>query len=364
MKVSVIIVSYNCKAFLDYCIQSVNKAIKNIKGEIIVIDNNSSDGTVELLESKKYNLNLIKSETNLGFSKASNKAAESAKGEYLFFLNPDTIIPEDIFVHFFRLNKPNLGIFGFRMIDGKGNFLKESKRNLPSITIIFKKLLGFDDKYYSTIDEHESGHVDVLCGANMIFQNSTFKKVDGFNEEYFMYGEDIEVCFQVKQIGNKNFYSSDSTIIHFKGESTINDIHYLRNFYGAMSIYFKNVFSTNRFLLALIIFFSKLLILIKSFSTERQRSDFKSKKNFLLGNKSVNKLNNLFGDITMVRKIDDSMNDCNIIFDSNYMTYKQIINYVNNTRGRKKINFCFLSHDYSYIIMAGGMKQKGNIIFL
>ena len=136
MKVSVIIVSYNCKAFLDYCIQSVNKAIKNIKGEIIVIDNNSSDGTVELLESKKYNLNLIKSETNLGFSKANNKAAESAKGEYLFFLNPDTIIPEDIFVHFFRLNKPNLGIFGFRMIDGKGNFLKESKRNLPSITIV------------------------------------------------------------------------------------------------------------------------------------------------------------------------------------------------------------------------------------
>ena len=104
MKVSVIIVSYNCKAFLDYCVQSVIKALDNIDGEIIVFDNSSSDGTVEFIESKNYNLRLIKYENNIGFSKANNKAAKFAKGEFLFFLNPDTIIPEDVFYQFFDIH--------------------------------------------------------------------------------------------------------------------------------------------------------------------------------------------------------------------------------------------------------------------
>jgi GT2 family glycosyltransferase len=168
LKISVIIVSYNCKAFLDYCLQSVIKALKQIDSEILVIDNCSTDGSVEYLKSKKYDLRIIENKENLGFSKANNKAAKLAKGEYLFFLNPDTIIPEDLIDSFFKNKKPNTGIFSFRMIDGEGIFLKESKRNFPNISIISKKLIGINSGYYSDLGEFDSGNVDVLCGANML----------------------------------------------------------------------------------------------------------------------------------------------------------------------------------------------------
>ena len=143
MKISVIIVSYNCKAFLDYSIQSVTKALKDYQGEIIVVDNCSSDGTVEFLKSKNYDLKIIENDINSGFSKANNMAAKLAVGEYLFFLNPDTIIPEDLISKFMENKKNDTGIFGFRMIDAEGSFLNESKRNFPSIAIILKKLFGF-----------------------------------------------------------------------------------------------------------------------------------------------------------------------------------------------------------------------------
>ena len=363
MKVSVIIVSYNCKAFLDYCIQSVIKALNNIDGEIIVFDNSSLDGTVEFIESKNYNLRLIKSENNIGFSKANNNAAKFAKGEFLFFLNPDTIIPEDIFHQFFKFKLDDLGIFGFRMIDGKGNFLKESKRNLPNIKIILKKLLGFDGKYYSSLGELDSGSVDVLCGANMIIKNSIYKKVGGFNEEYFMFGEDIEICYETKKIGMNNFYSATSTLVHFKGESTKNDINYLRNFYGAMRIYFKNIFSSNQFLLTTILLISKFLVLFKSIMPKKQIVEIKTEKNILIGDKPINKLNDLFGEISLVNEIDSSQDQCNVIFDSNYLSFKQIISHIDNLQNGKKIKFWFLPEDYSYVIGSSGMNQKGNIIF-
>ena len=363
MKVSVIIVSYNCKAFLDYCIQSVIKALNNIDGEIIVIDNSSSDGTAEFLESKNYNLKLIKSDINIGFSKANNKAVKFAKGEFLFFLNPDTIIPEDIFHQFFKFKLDDLGIFGFRMIDGKGNFLKESKRNLPNIKIILKKLLGFDGKYYSSLGELDSGSVDVLCGANMIIKNSIYKKIGGFNEEYFMYGEDIEICYETKKIGLNNFYSASSTLIHFKGESTSNDINYLINFYGAMKIYFKNIFSSNQFLLTTILLVSKLLVLLNSIMPKRQIAQVKNERNILIGDKPINKLNDLLGEISLVNQIDTSYGQCNIIFDSNYLSFKQIISHIDILQKGENIKFWFLPEDYNYVIESSGMNQKGNVVF-
>ena len=176
MKISVIIVSYNCKAFLDYCLQSVTKALRQIDSEILVIDNCSTDGSVEYLKSKTYDIRIVENKKNLGFSKANNKAAKLAKGEYLFFLNPDTIIPEDLIDSFFKNKKPNTGIFGFRMIDGEGIFLKESKRNFPEISIISKKLIGINSGYYFDLGEFDSGIVDVLCGANMIIENHFSEK--------------------------------------------------------------------------------------------------------------------------------------------------------------------------------------------
>ena len=364
MKISVIIVSYNCKAFLDYCLQSVSKALKQIDSEILVIDNCSMDGSVEYLKSKKYDLRIIENKENLGFSKANNKAAKLAKGEYLFFLNPDTIIPEDLIDSFFKNKKPNTGIFSFRMIDGEGIFLKESKRNFPNISIISKKLIGINSGYYSVLGEFDSGNVDVLCGANMLIEKSLFSDVNGFNEEYFMFGEDIEICHQTFKKGYNNFYCGSSSLIHFKGESTVNDINYLRNFYGAMHIYFKNVFTTNLFLLSIIKIISRLIIILSGIFPGKTKNKSKPSQNILYGNKLNNQLEEIFGDILLIKKMDETLKDCNLIFDSNYLTNKEIINCIDKLKNRNKINFWFLSSDYSYIIRASGMNQKGNAIFL
>lgn len=364
MKISVIIVSYNCKAFLDYCLQSVTKALTQIDSEIIVVDNCSSDATVQYLKSKKYDLRLIENKKNIGFSKANNKAAKLAKGEYLFFLNPDTIIPEDLIDSFFKKKKNNMGIFSFRMIDGKGIFLRESKRNFPSICAISKKLIGMKSGYYSDLGEFDSGNVDVLCGANMLIENSLFNDINGFNEEYFMFGEDIEICYETFNKGFNNFYCGSSSIIHFKGESTVNDINYLRNFYGAMVIYYKNIFSKNLFLIAIIKVISRFIIILRRISPKKTHFKSKPKKNILYSNNSDIKLEKIFGDIILIKKIDEKLNDCNLIFDSNYLTNKEIISCVDNLKSRNKMNFWFLSSDYSYIIRAGGMNQKGNAIFL
>ena len=317
MKVSVIIVSYNCKAFLDYCIQSVIEALKDINGEIIIFDNSSNDGTSKYLKSKKYNLKLIESKVNLGFSKANNKAAKLAKGEYLFFLNPDTIIPEDIFHNFFKNISKNQGILGYRMIDGRGDFLKESKRNFPNIEIIFKKILGLNSDYYSKLNEFEFGEVDVLCGANMIIQNSIFEKINGFNDEYFMFGEDIELSFQSKHIGYRNYYNGRLAIVHFKGESTKNDIDYLKNFYGAMKIYYKNIFSSNRFVLFIISIISNFLILLNIFIPKNTNRAFKPVNNIFYSDRPNLRLKKQFERILIKNEIDDSFENCNLILDSN-----------------------------------------------
>ena len=364
MKISVIIVSYNCKVFLDYCLQSVTKALRHINSELIVIDNCSSDGSVEYLKSKKYGLKIIENKKNLGFSKANNKAAKLAKGEYLFFLNPDTIIPEDLIDSFFKNKKPNTGIFSFRMIDGEGTFLKESKRNFPNISIILKKLIGINSEYYSDLGEFNTGNVDVLCGANMLIKKSLFREINGFNEEYFMFGEDIEICHQTFKKGYNNFYCGSSSLIHFKGESTANDLNYLRNFYGAMHIYFKNVFTTNLILLGIIKVISRLIIILSIIFPRKSKIKSKSNQNILFSNKSNNRLEEIFGDILVIKKIDETLKDCNLIFDSNYLTNKEIIKCIDKLKNRNKINFWFLSSDYSYIIRSSGMNQKGNAIFL
>ena len=152
--------------------------------------------------------------------------------------------------------------------------------------------------------------------------------------------------------------------IHFKGESTVNDINYLRNFYGAMHIYFKNVFTKNIFLLGIIKIISRLIIILRGMLPWKTKNKSKPNQNILYGNKLNNQLEKIFGDILLIKKMDETLKDCNLIFDSNYLTNKEIINCVDKLKNRNKINFWFLSSDYSYIIRASGMNQKGNAIFL
>ena len=363
MNISVIIVTYNCKVFVDYCIQSLLIALKNIESEIIVIDNNSNDQTAEFLKSRHENLIIIENEINLGFSKANNKASKLAKGDYLFFLNPDTIVPENIFEIFLKEHTKYKGIYGCRMIDGRGNFLKESKRNFPTIFNIIKKLFGFGHGYYSNLKQDAYGQVSVLSGANMLINKKIFNKIGCFNEDYFMYGEDIEICLKSYKNGYENYYIGNIALIHFKGESTVVDSKYYKNFYGAMAIYFKNVYSSNRILLSIIDAIANFMITLNKFKFDR-KTNHSYNKTLLLSNNEILKLNNYFGNIILKQSVDKSFNNCNVIFDPNFLTFNEIIENVNFLNKQKNINFYFLSTDFQYLIEASKMNKKGKIVFL
>ncbi len=268
MKISVIIVSYNVKYFLEQAIISVRNAITpDIPTEIIVVDNNSSDGSVKMLKDRFPWIKLISNKHNPGFSIANNQGLKIAKGEYILFLNPDTIISEDtlkVCVNRMR-NDQEIGAIGVRMVDGSGQFLPESKRGLPTPRVALFKMLGlhklfprssfFNAYYAGHVDEYQSAEVDVLCGAFMFVRHSILKDIGGFDEAFFMYGEDIDLSYRIQNAGFKIIYEPSTNIIHYKGESTKkNSINYVKHFYQAMLIFANKHFKKRHsFLISIIL---------------------------------------------------------------------------------------------------------------
>jgi len=253
MLLSVIIVNYNVKYFLEQCLCSVRKAVaadtlqtgrRNV--EVLVVDNNSTDNSIEYLQMKFPFVLFIKNTVNQGFSKANNQAVQEAKGKYILFLNPDTIVPEDAFTKCiaFMEATPDAGAMGVQMIDGTGQYLKESKRGFPSLWVSFCKMSGltrwfptskiYARYYMGHLSNQETHKVDILSGAFMMTKKEVLDKTGGFDEQFFMYGEDIDLSYRIQQAGFTNYYFSDCTIIHFKGESTRKDSKYVRQFYKAM----------------------------------------------------------------------------------------------------------------------------------
>lgn len=233
--------------------------MKNINGEIIVFDNNSRDDSFRFFENRFQDVNFIWSKKNIGFGKANNNALKSATGEYILFLNPDTIVPEDCFekcISFIDSKKNNVAL-GIKMIDGFGNFLKESKRGFPAPITSFYKLSGLSKlfphskifaKYHlGYLTENENHKVDVLAGAFMMIPKKIIEVVGSFDEDFFMYGEDIDLSFRIQKAGFKNYYFAGSTIIHFKGESTKKgSINYVKMFYKAMSVFVKKHYGSRQ----------------------------------------------------------------------------------------------------------------------
>lgn len=253
MDISVVIVNYNVQYFLEQCILSVQAASKNNTTEIIVVDNNSTDESCKLLIEKYPNVVLIQNKENVGFSKANNQGVKIAKGDYVLILNPDTIIAEDTLdkIYNYAKTKQNLGVLGVKLIDGSGKFAPESKRGIPTPNASFNKLFGISSKrtgkYYAThLEENESGIIKVASGAFMFIKRTVFNEVKGFNEAYFMYGEDIDLSMKLLNNGYQNYYFADTQIIHFKGESTTKDVKYLDYFHEAMRIFYKKHFKLNR----------------------------------------------------------------------------------------------------------------------
>jgi GT2 family glycosyltransferase len=255
-KLSVVIVNYNVKHFIEQCLFSVLKASENINCEIFVVDNNSVDGSVTLIKDKFPQINLIVNKTNTGFSVANNQAIKLAKGEYVLLLNPDTVVQEDTFTKSiaFMDAHPEAGGLGVKMLDGQGNFAPESKRGLPTPSVAFYKMFGFSrffpkskkfGKYHlSFLPENQINEIDVISGAFMLMRKSVLDTIGLLDETFFMYGEDIDLSYRIKKAGYKNYYFPQTQIIHYKGESTKrSSLNYVIIFYKAMAIFSKKHFS-------------------------------------------------------------------------------------------------------------------------
>ncbi|NTW33033.1 MAG: glycosyltransferase [Bacteroidetes bacterium] len=285
MELSVIIVNYNVKYFLEQCLISVRNASIGIRMEIIVVDNNSVDGSVKMLKEKFPDVQIIENNENLGFSKANNQAINIAKGKYILLLNPDTLVEEDTFLKIitFMESHPDAGGLGVKMIDGKGKFLPESKRGLPTPSAAFYNIFGlsklfpksrvFGQYHLTYLDKNKIHNVDILSGAFMFLRRETLEKTGFLDETFFMYGEDIDLSYRILKAGYKNYYFPETRIIHYKGESTKkNSINYVIIFYNAMIIFARKHFSkknakTFSFFIHLAIYLRAFLaILYKSFN--------------------------------------------------------------------------------------------------
>jgi len=257
-KLAVIIVNYNVEYFLEQCLSSVEKALQQVTHEVYVVDNNSVDGSVAMVRDKFPWVKVIANTENVGFSKANNQAIQESNAEYVLLLNPDTVVEEDTFIKSvsFMDENPEAGGLGVRMVDGKGQFLPESKRGLPTPQVAFFKIFGlsklfskskrFNRYHLGHLNEFETHEIDVLSGAFMLMRKSVLEKIGLLDETFFMYGEDIDLSYRIQVGGYKNFYFPETRIIHYKGESTKKgSINYVFVFYKAMVIFAKKHFSQN-----------------------------------------------------------------------------------------------------------------------
>lgn len=256
MELSVVIVNYNVRYFLEQCLHSVQNACQGLTAEIFVVDNNSVDGSVKMVREKFPGVILIENKDNKGFSAANNQAIRKAKGRYVLLLNPDTIVEDDTFrkVVAFMESHPDAGGLGVKMVDGKGKFLPESKRGLPYPRVAFCKVFGlsalfpksriFSGYHLGYLDKDQVHTVDVLSGAFMLLRKAALEKTGLLDEEFFMYGEDIDLSYRITLAGYKNYYYPETRIIHYKGESTKKgSLNYVFVFYNAMIIFARKHFS-------------------------------------------------------------------------------------------------------------------------
>lgn len=256
MKLSVIIVNYNVQYFLENCLNSVFSSSKGIDFEVFVVDNDSVDGSLQMVEEKFPSVKVIANKDNRGFSVANNQAINEAKGDYVLLLNPDTVVEEDTFKVCcdFMDAHPKSGGLGVKMLDGKGNFLPESKRGLPTPAVAFYKIFGlsalfpksekFGQYHLGHLNKEENHEIEILSGAFMMMRKSVLDEIGLLDESFFMYGEDIDLSYRITQAGFTNHYLSDTQIIHYKGESTKkSSINYVFVFYRAMAIFATKHFS-------------------------------------------------------------------------------------------------------------------------
>jgi hypothetical protein len=258
VELSIIIVNYNVKEFLQNLLHSIDQASLNISHEIIIVDNASDDGSVELIRDKFPSVKLIANTENFGFGKANNQALEIANGKYLLLINPDTIVSEDTFDKLIRFFEENTeaGLAGCKILNPDGTLQLACRRSFPGPWTSFCKVTGLSNlfpksklfaRYNLTyLDEDQTYEVDAISGSFMMMKKETYDKVGGFDEEFFMYGEDLDICYRIQQAAFKVYYVHTTQIIHYKGESTKRSrLDETKVFYDAMHLFVKKHFSSS-----------------------------------------------------------------------------------------------------------------------
>ena len=388
MQLSVIILNYNVRYFLEQCVLSVQSALKTIDSEIIVIDNNSQDDSCEMMKQHFPNVKLIQNNENIGFPKGNNIGVTQAQGEYICILNPDTVVAEDTFTKILNfvtssgVEKNDLGILGCKLIDGAGNFLPESKRGVPTPWVAFTKITGlyklfpnsetFGKYYAQHINESQTGKVEILVGAFMFMKRDLYFEVGGFDEDCFMYSDDIDLSYRVLKEGKFNYYFHETTVIHYKGESTIKDEIYMKRFQEAMNFFYKKHFRVSiifsLFMKIGIVFFSS----IKMFHGKpRIKITPKSYLLYSANEKLAHKLclvlqkKVLFHDLKTEKMVISSSVKSKIgtevILDNNFISFKECIAILESSKN-KWFTFKIIPKNAKFLIGSNNSNERGEII--
>lgn len=384
MQLSVIILNYNVRYFLEQCVLSVQEALSVIDGEIIVVDNNSDDDSCQMMKNRFPEVKLIQNKENYGFPKGNNIGVQQAKGKYICILNPDTVVAEDTFskILVFAEKQTNLGIIGCKLIDGTGNFLPESKRGVPTPWVAFTKIFGlykifpnlklFNQYYAQHLRDNQTGKVDILVGAFMVMQRQLYLETGGFDEDCFMYADDIDLSYSVLQKQKSNYYFHETSVIHYKGESTIKDEKYMKRFQEAMEFFYQKHFRKSIFFSIFIkigiLFFS----FIKMFQGKQKVNLLPESYIFLSSNKILSEklslcLKNKVSFLDF--KKEKMVNSClvskgkrvEIILDNHYVSFKKCIEILETLRD-KHITFKILPKNANFIIGSDSKNERGKVV--
>lgn len=385
MQLSVIILNYNVRYFLEQCVLSVQAALQHIDGEIIVIDNNSSDDSCQMMKTRFPHIKLIENKENSGFPKGNNIAVAQAKGEYICILNPDTVVAEDTFEKILNTKnwQLNTGIFGCKLIDGTGNFLSESKRGIPTPWVAFTKIFGlykifpktkiFNQYYAQHLTKNQSGKVEILVGAFMLMKRDLYNEVGGFDENCFMYSDDIDLSYMVLKTGKTNFYFAETTVIHYKGESTVKDGTYMKRFQEAMDYFYSKHFKKSAFFSVFMkvgsFFFAFLKknkagisnIKIDNYILISQNELLKEKLEKLLG-KNVKRLSTSFKNElpSLLKGINSNIE---IIFDQNDLPFSTIISAMELYKN-EKVTFKIIPNQSNFMIGSNSSNDRGEVVMI
>lgn len=383
MQLSVIILNYNVRYFLELCLTSVLAATKNIDSEIIVIDNCSHDDSCDMVQKRFPTVKLIQNQSNVGFPKGNNIGVAAAKGEFVCILNPDTVVAEDTFEVFLAFAKkhPEMGIMGCKMLDGAGKFLPESKRSTPTPWVALTKIFGlykmfpnnawFNQYYAGHLQENETGTVDILVGAFMCMHRSLYLEVGGFDENCFMYSDDIDLSYQIIQKQKNNYYNPQTQIIHFKGESTLKDQAYIQRFQEAMEFFYAKHFKKS------VVFSLGMKIgafLFVRFKAKKKPIVSEPSEQYLLVSnqdalvqklatslqKKVCRVNNLSQkNLNSLENLGTKKTE--IIFDTAVLSFKEIINSM-ALLNESQFTFKFILSHQDFLIGSNNSESRGEII--